>query len=181
MAKITFGLLIAFITLPFYASARQLPEQHPNPEEIRSELIAIDLYGASTIPEYLQRVGKIEHLIPAMSEMYKSLGSEVSRLKRKYADRPDLLAVADVVQQLNEKDLSGFSLLCAEIKLSQQLKTVESKNQRVFFEEKIVPLHRQQEVIVESEIQIAVAAIKKGIPLPQDIVVSLRQRLEATH
>lgn len=179
MVKLIFGLLVAFITFPFCASAMQFSEQHLNPAEIRAQLTAINLDGASDIPEYLERIEKIDHLVPAMSGMYKSLGLEVSRLRKKYAGRPDLLAIADIVQHLNEKDMSGFSLLCDEIKLSRQLKTTEPKNQRAFFEEKIVPLHRQQQVIIESEIQIALSAIKNGIPIPRDIVVSLKQRLEA--
>ena len=148
----------------------------PDATDIRAELAALDIHNAANFDDYIARARKMQKLIPRMEAFYKDGDSTVAGLRRKYADRPDLLRIADIVDKLNERDKFGFQLLKEELSFAVQLGSTEKAQRQQFFDKHIRPLQEAESNVVEEEISIAEAAIKDGVPLPADVVQSLRNK-----
>lgn len=152
------------------------PNSAPEAVDIRAELAAIDLHGAANLDVYTARAQKMQRLIVRMEALYKDGDSTVARLRLKYADRPELLRIADVIEKLNERDKMGFQLLKEELRLAVRLGSIEAPQRESFFERHIRPLQEAESNVVDEEIRIAETAIKDGVPLPDDVVRSLRNK-----
>ena len=147
-----------------------------DPSDIRAKLAAVAVHEAKDLPDYLARINRVEILIPQIDDFYAQSGKELERLRKKYESRPDLLQLADFIRSLNERDVFGFQLLKEEVRLAKRLSGLPANKQQDFFDRMILPLQHVEENVAEEEVEMAAAAIDRGIPLPKDIVESLRVR-----
>jgi hypothetical protein len=71
---------------------------------------------------------------------------------------------------------TGVLLLKEEVSLASRLSLLPADKQQEFFNSRVVPLQQVENAVVEDEIEMAIDAIKRGVPLPKDILEALESQ-----
>jgi hypothetical protein len=168
----TFRLLVLALSVGFL-SRLALGQQ---PEDIRTRLAKIDVHGGATIEDYLVRAKQVMALVPQMEAFYKNGSETLAAARRKYSTRPGLLRLTKFIERLNERDLFGFQLLKEELRLASILDHLPEEQRQAFLDAKISPLIQVEANVVDEEVEMAIDGVNSGLPLPQDILKSLKAR-----
>lgn len=166
--------LKAFISFVLMLAFAPILNSQQNPEDIRVRLQRIDMRHAKDLDDYITRTKKVGTLVPEMAAFYGASAASLEASKKKYKDRPDLMRLAHFIEKLNERDLFGFQLLKEEIRLAAQLDSLPKADRKAWFDSRIRPLEQVEDNVVAEEVDMAVQAINQGLPLPKDIVASLK-------
>jgi hypothetical protein len=144
--------------------------------DVRSQLSKIDLHHATSIDDYIDRAMKVRSLVPQMVAFYDNSRGTISASKIKYQSQPQMLELTNFIEKLNERDEYGFQLLEDEIRFAYEMQSLPKMKRRRFFASHITPLMQAENSVVEEELKMANDGIKRGLPLPPDIVASLNSR-----
>lgn len=160
------------------APSRQFQsEDTPDPKDVREELASIDLHNATSLDDYISRAMRVRALVPQMIAFYEHSRIIISSAKVKYQSKPNMLELANLIEQLNKKDEYGFQLLEDELRYAFQMKSLPKTKRQAFFDSNIVPLFNAENKVIQEEIDMVNDGIKRGLPLPPDIIQSLKTRL----
>lgn len=144
--------------------------------DVRTQIAAIGLRNAISIDDYLSKCTKVIALLPELDAFYKQSAAKIADLRAKNATNRDFLVFADFYTAMNKKDEEGLVLIRQEMNLAVQLSRLNISKRQEFFDKNILPVHRQEDVLAEQEIQFVVDGRNKGVPLPDDILRSIANR-----
>lgn len=162
------GMVVTMLAFLLASSLAQpaLLRSQSQASDIRTELADIELRQFRTLDDYLSRCERVRTLLPALVAFHKQAALTIKSFREGQKHNPQLLKMADFYAALNEEDRDGLDLLHREMDLSLEMSKLPSIRRQAFFDRNIRPLEQREDAIGQEEVQMAIAAKKAGMPLP---------------
>ncbi len=167
-----------FIAVLFWIYSTQvaLGQDQASGPGLRSELAQINIRGATNIDEYLSKCEQVRPLLPQLRSFYTQGAATIARIESQNAGKPDIVRLSQFLTALNGKDQEDLVLVDQEMHLASQMARLDVGKREAFFIANIRPLQRREDRLAEQEVQMAVDARNRGVPLPDDIVKATASR-----